>query len=170
MEKLRAPISDDLKDSIKYMRRRVELKHRNLDLDIQEQENKRRLKIIEDEMAKDENGLKDFSKYMFDNCTGKVTDISKDFKLSAIWEEAKKSKFPNEMVCTKTTAEIMENTECVKVKPEELPVKAIVKTFRSQESFTDEELDGIDITGNHMFIAHDSMQDSSYPTTKRNSS
>ena len=106
MEKLRAPISDDLKDSIKYMRRRVELKHRNLDLDIQEQENKRRLKIIEDEMAKDENGLKDFSKYMFDNCTGKVTDISKDFKLSAIWEEAKKSKFPNEMVCTKTTADL----------------------------------------------------------------
>lgn len=56
------------------------------------------------------------------------------------------------------------------MKPEELPVKKIVKTNASQESFTDEELDGIDITGNHMFI-HDSMQDtSSYPTTKRNSS
>jgi hypothetical protein len=56
------------------------------------------------------------------------------------------------------------------VRPEELPVKKIVKTNASQESFTDEELDGIDITGNHMFI-HDSMQDtSSYPTTKRNSS
>ena len=36
------------------MRRRVDLKHRNLELDKQEQENKRRLKIIEDEMAKDE--------------------------------------------------------------------------------------------------------------------
>lgn len=38
------------------MRRRVELKHRNLELDKLEQENKRRLKIIEDEMAKDEQG------------------------------------------------------------------------------------------------------------------
>ena len=50
---------------------------------------------------------------MFDNCTGKVTDISKDFRLSALWEEAKRHKFPNEMVSTKTTAEIMENTENV---------------------------------------------------------
>ena len=55
------------------------------------------------------------------------------------------------------------------MRPEELPVKKIIKTNASQESFTDEELDGIDITGNHMFI-HDSMHDSSYPTTKRNSS
>lgn len=38
------------------MRRRVDLKHRNLELDKEEQENKRRLKIIEDEMAKDEQG------------------------------------------------------------------------------------------------------------------
>ena len=95
------------------MRRRVELKHRNLELDKLEQENKRRLKIIEDEMAKDEQGQKDFSKYMFDNSTGKVTDISKDFRLSAMWEEAKKNKFLNEMVSTKTTAEILENTESV---------------------------------------------------------
>ena len=55
------------------------------------------------------------------------------------------------------------------MKPSELPVKKIVKTNASHESFTDEELDGIDISGNHMFI-HDSMQDSSYPTTKRTSS
>ena len=56
IDKRRAPISEDLKESIKYMRRRVELKHRNLELDKLEQENKRRLKIIEDEMAKDEQG------------------------------------------------------------------------------------------------------------------
>jgi hypothetical protein len=43
------------------------------------------------------------------------------------------------------------------VKPQDLPIKRIVKkTDRSTDgiSFTDEELDGIDITNNHMFI-HD---------------
>lgn len=30
-----------------------------------------------------------------------------------MWEEAKKNKFLNEMVSTKTTAEILENTESV---------------------------------------------------------
>lgn len=59
-------------------------------------------------MAKDDQGQKDFSSYLFDNVTGKVTDLSKDFKLNAIWEEAKKKKFKNEMVSTKTTAEIQE--------------------------------------------------------------
>lgn len=33
IDKRRPPISEDLKESIKYMRRRVELKHRNLELD-----------------------------------------------------------------------------------------------------------------------------------------
>lgn len=42
IEKRRPPISDDLKESIKYMRRRVDIKHRNLELDQLEAENKKK--------------------------------------------------------------------------------------------------------------------------------
>ena len=113
IEKRRPPISEDLKESIKYMRKRVDIKHRNRELDLLEQEQKRKQKILEAEMAKDDNGKTDFSKFMFDNSTGKVTDISKDFRLSAMFEEAKKKRFANEMVSTKTQAEILEDTDVV---------------------------------------------------------
>lgn len=98
------------------MRRRVELKHKNQELDQQHLEQARRLKFIEEEMAKDDNGDIDFSKYMFDNVTGKVTDISRDFRLSAIAEDAKRGKFQNEM-SIKARHELMEETTNVNVKP-----------------------------------------------------
>jgi hypothetical protein len=34
---------------------------------------------MEEEMNDDENAQRDFSNYLFDNSTGKVTDITKNF-------------------------------------------------------------------------------------------
>jgi hypothetical protein len=167
----RPPISDDLKDSIGYMRRRIEIKHKNMELDMIEAENKRKQRILEEEMAKDDNGDRDFSKYLFDNVTGKVTDISRDFRLSQIAEDAKKRKFKKQMV-EQAQAVIADETHAVHVRPEDYPIKRVVKTDDSMDgiSFTDEELDGIDITGNHLFI-HDSTQErQNHASTNRTSS
>lgn len=116
IDKRRPKISDDQREAIKYMRKRIEIKHRNLELDRMHAEQAKRLKFIEDEMAKDDNGENDFSKYMFDNVTGKVTDISRDFRLSSMAEDAKRGKFQNELA-SRTRHELLEGATNVNVKP-----------------------------------------------------
>ena len=79
----RPQISEELKESIKYMRRRIEIKHKNQELDQLEAEEKRHKLRLEEEMQNNDNAEQmDFSNYLFDNVTGKVTDIKSDFRLS----------------------------------------------------------------------------------------
>ena len=140
----RAPISEEMKDSIKYMRLRVEIKHKNqelVQLDVQSKQNE---KQIEYEQLKNEKAPIDFSNYMFDNVTGKATDIKSDYKLAAMVEKAKKGNYGKEMV---ERAEVLIRDETINtpVRPQDLPVKTLGKKNNSNAgiSFTDEELENI---------------------------
>jgi hypothetical protein len=116
----------------------------------------------------------DFSNYMFDNITGKVTDIKSDFRLAAMLDHAKKGKIGKETI-ERAEIKIREETTTIPVRPQDLPVKRkrVRRTSNlsmlSGLSFTDEELDGIDITNNHLF-SHLDEQSASNEMTARTSS
>jgi hypothetical protein len=105
------------------MRRRVEIKQKKKEMERRQEELKKQKEEEEEQLIKNQKGQEiDLSNYIFDNITGKVVDIDKDFGFAQIAKETRKNKFKKDMI-TKAVVVIPETAVNQAVLPGDLPVR-----------------------------------------------